>query len=155
MSVDNNTKFLNSNFDLEDNEGGNEFIDFVEDQDLLASDPVEIIVARVLFALLVSVSLVINLLLVLAVGRRWKTVHLIYILAASMALPDLVFYSKLVAELVNSWERSVPPWTTSGKQTSGHGSVIFQNRRLPVGYGSVIFQNKRLPLVHGFYLQQM
>ena len=151
MSVDNNTKFLNSNFDLEDNEGGNEFIDFVEDQDLLASDPVEIIVARVLFALLVSVSLVINLLLVLAVGRRWKTVHLIYILAASMALPDLVFYSKLVAELVNSWERSVPPWTTSGKPTS----VIFKNKCLPVGYGSVIFQNKRLPLAHGFYLQQM
>ena len=114
MSVDNNTKFLNSNFDLEDNEVGNEFIDFVEDEDLLASDPVEVIVARVLFALLVSVSLVINLLLALAVGRRWKTVHLIYILAASMALPDLVFYSKLVAELVNSWERSVPPWTTSG-----------------------------------------
>ena len=108
MSVDNNT-FLNTNFDLED-----DFVDLVEDQDLLASDPVEVIVARVLFALLVSVSLVINLLLALAVGRRWKTVHLIYILAASMALPDLVFYSKLVAELVNSWERSVPPWTTSG-----------------------------------------
>ena len=50
MSVDNNTKFLNSNFDLEDNEVGNEFIDFVEDEDLLASDPVEVIVARVLFA---------------------------------------------------------------------------------------------------------
>ena len=89
MSVDNNTKFLNSNFDLEDNEGGNEFIDFVEDQDLLASDPVEIIVARVLFALLVSVSLVINLLLVLAVGRRWKPVHLVYMLAASMALSSV------------------------------------------------------------------
>ena len=81
----------------------------------MGSEPAEIIVARVLFALLVSVSLVMNLLLALAVGRRWKTVHLIYILAASMALPDLIFYAKLVAELVNSYGHSIPSWATSSK----------------------------------------
>lgn len=88
---------------------------FINDNDLLASEPVEIIVARVVFALLVSVSLVMNLLLALAVGRRWNTVHLIYVLAASMALPDLVFYAKLVAELVNSYGQKVPSWATSGR----------------------------------------
>ena len=81
----------------------------------MGSEPAEIIVARVLFALLVSVSLVMNLLLALAVGRRWKTVHLIYILAASMALPDLIFYAKLVAELVNSYGHNIPSWATSSK----------------------------------------
>ena len=81
----------------------------------MASEPAEIIVARVLFALLVSVSLVMNLLLALAVGRRWKTIHLIYVLAASMALPDLIFYAKLVAELVNSYGNNIPSWATSSK----------------------------------------
>lgn len=77
------------------------------------SEPVEVIVSRVIFALLVSVSLVLNLLLVMAVVRRRRTVHLIYILAASMILPDVVFYAKLVAELVNSWGTSVPAWASS------------------------------------------
>ena len=99
---------------IRDFESGQDEFEFINDNDLLASDPVEIIVARVVFALLVSVSLVMNLLLALAVGRRWSTVHLIYILAASMALPDLVFYAKLVAELVNSYGQNVPSWATSG-----------------------------------------
>ena len=56
--------------------------------------------------------------LTLAVARRWKTVHLIYVLAAAMALPDLIFYAKLVAELVNSWDVTVPPpsWASLGMQ---------------------------------------
>ena len=104
-------------YDNELNVDENEDFDFINDSDLLVSEPVEIIVARVVFALLVSVSLVMDLLLALAVGRRWKTVHLIYVLAASMALPDLIFYAKLVAELVNSWDISVPPpaWVSLGK----------------------------------------
>ena len=35
-----------------------------------------------------------------------------------MALPDLIFYAKLVAELVNSWDVTVPPpsWASLGMQ---------------------------------------
>ena len=107
--------------DLLDTESGGDDDDFEfidnDANDLLASEPVEIIVSRVVFALLVSVSLVMNLLLALAVARRWKTVHLIYVLAASMAFPDLIFYAKLVAELVNSWDVNIPPptWASLGK----------------------------------------
>jgi hypothetical protein len=103
-----------SNLGYDDTESGEDDFEFIDDADLLASEPVEIIVARVVFALLVSVSLVLNLLLVMAVLRRWKTVHLIYVLAACMALPDLIFYAKLVAELVNSWGTKVPSWAATG-----------------------------------------
>ena len=117
MSVQFNHTFIGQrDFDLS-SESENDDFEFFEDSDLLASEPAEIIVARVVFALLVSVSLVIDLLLILAVIRRWKTVHLIYVLAASMALPDLIFFAKLVAELVNSYEKNVPPWATIGKQS--------------------------------------
>ena len=118
MSVQFNHTFIGSrDFDLTDQEDEDEENDFefFDDNQILASEPAEIIVARVIFALLVSVSLVIDLLLILAVGRRWKTVHLIYVLAASMALPDLIFFAKLVAELVNSYEHNVPPWATTSK----------------------------------------
>lgn len=112
MSVQFNHTFIGQrDFDLTTDQ------EFIEDDQLLASEPAEIIVARVVFALLVSVSLVMNLLLALAVARRWKTIHLIYVLAASMAFPDLIFYSKLVAELVNSYGNNVPPWATTGEGT--------------------------------------
>ena len=48
----------------DDTEAGEDDFEFINDGDLLASEPIEIIVARVVFALLVSVSLVSNLLLV-------------------------------------------------------------------------------------------
>jgi len=131
MSVEfNHTAFIGQrDFDQEIAEDEEDF-EVIGDSDLLASEPAEIIVARVLFALLVSVSLVMNLLLALAVGRRWKTVHLIYILAASMALPDLIFYAKLVAELVNSYGHNIPSWATSNWacglwQFSSHCPPIF------------------------------
>ena len=108
----NHTSFIGSR-DFDDTLEDDEDFQVINDDDLLASEPAEIIVARVLFALLVSVSLVMSLLLALAVGRRWKTVHLIYILAATMVLPDLIFYAKLVVELVNSWGPHVPSWATS------------------------------------------
>ena len=52
-------------------------------------EPVELIISRVVFALLVSVSLVFNLLLLMAVIRRQKNVHVVYILTTAMIIPDL------------------------------------------------------------------
>lgn len=83
-----------------------------EDTDHEYMEPVELIVSRVLFALLVSISLVLNLLLVLAVIRRRRTIHVIYCLATAMLVPDLIFYTKLVIELMN-WGQSVPTWAKS------------------------------------------
>ena len=89
-----------------------------EDGVLLAAsgddDPIELIVSRVIFALLVSTSLVINLLLLLAVFRRRDTVHVIYAMATAFLLPDLVFYTKLIVELMD-WDREdhIPRWATS------------------------------------------
>ena len=73
------------------------------------TEPVELIVSRVIFALLVSVSLVLNLLLLLASIRRRKTTHVIYCFAVAMLIPDLIFYSKLVVELMN-WGEPDPSW---------------------------------------------
>ena len=112
-----------------DTESGDDDFEFIDNDanDLLASEPVEIIVSRVVFALLVSVSLVMNLLLALAVARRWKTVHLIYVLAASMAFPDLIFYAKLVAELVNSWDVNIPPptWASLGNEFCYNKNIFY------------------------------
>ena len=119
-------EFDDEDLDIESGDDDFEFIDN-DANDLLASEPVEIIVSRVVFALLVSVSLVMNLLLALAVARRWKTVHLIYVLAASMAFPDLIFYAKLVAELVNSWDVNIPPpsWASLGIMKFVKINIIF------------------------------
>ena len=38
---------------------------------------------------------VINLLLVLAVIRRRRSVHVVYMLAAAMVIPDIIFYIKV------------------------------------------------------------
>ena len=76
------------------------------------SEPAGLIASRVIFALLVSVSLVLNLLLLLAVIRRRRTVHVIYALSAAFLLPDIVFYAKLVVELVD-WGADRPAWARS------------------------------------------
>ena len=75
-------------------------------------EPAEVIVARVAFALLVSVSLVLNLLLALAVARRRRSAHAVYWLAVAFLAPDLVFYAKLALELAN-WGQSDPDWARS------------------------------------------
>lgn len=62
----------------------------VVDLNRMNMEPAALIVSRVVFALLISVSLVMNLLLVLAVFRRWHNVHVIYCLATAMIIPDLV-----------------------------------------------------------------
>ena len=80
-----------------------------------ANEPAEVIISRVLFALLIAVSLVINLLLLLAVVRRRRSVHVVYMLATAMVLPDLIFYVKVVVELVD-WSvdaKDVPSWAAS------------------------------------------
>ena len=78
MSVQFNCTFIGQrDFDLHDDQDESQKFDLIEDGDLLASELAEIIVARVLFALLVSVSLVLNLLLAFVVACRWKTVHFI------------------------------------------------------------------------------
>ena len=64
--INDTTSFIGiRDFDQDDTEDDREDDLYFEDTDLLASEPVEIIVARVVFALLVSVSLVMNLLLAL------------------------------------------------------------------------------------------
>ncbi len=116
--------FGNRDFDEQERDHDSDEVGLVEAA-AEEEEPVEIIVARVVFALLISVSIVMNLLLVLAVIRRWRTVHLIYVLAASMILPDLIFYSKLVAELVNSWGTKVPSWATSGISDHNDFTIFF------------------------------
>ena len=77
--------------------------------------PAQVIISRVLFALLISVSLVINMLLVLAVIRRRRSVHVVYMLATAMIVPDLIFYVKVIAELVD-WSvdaGAVPSWAST------------------------------------------
>ena len=63
----------------------------IDDLNKMSMEPVELIISRVAFALLVSISLVTNLLLLVAVIRRRQTVHVIYCFAAAMIFPDLVF----------------------------------------------------------------
>jgi len=78
----------------------------------VAEEPAGLIASRVIFALLVSVSLVLNLLLLLAVLRRRRVVHVIYALSAAFLLPDVIFYTKLVVELVD-WGAERPAWAKS------------------------------------------
>ena len=75
-------------------------------------EPVEVIVFRVIFALLISISLVMNLLLILAILRIKCRVAVVYILLAYLVLPDLLFYVKLITELIH-WDSSDPGWATS------------------------------------------
>ena len=75
-------------------------------------EPVEVIVFRVIFALLISISLVMNLLLILAILRIKCRVAVVYILLAYLVLPDILFYIKLITELIH-WDSADPGWATS------------------------------------------
>ena len=77
-----------------------------------AEEPVEVIIFRVIFALLISVSLVVNLLLVLAILRIRCRVSVVYILLAALLLPGIVFYVKLVTELIH-WDAADPGWAAA------------------------------------------
>ena len=75
-------------------------------------EPVEVIIFRVVFALLISVSLVINLLLLLAIIRIRCRVSVVYILLSSLLVPDILFYIKLITELLH-WDSRDPEWAAS------------------------------------------
>ena len=75
-------------------------------------EPVEVIIFRVIFALLISISLVMNLLLILAILRIKCRVAVVYILLAYLVLPDLLFYIKLITELIH-WDSADPGWASS------------------------------------------
>ena len=75
-------------------------------------EPVEVIIFRVVFALLISVSLVINLLLLLAILRIRCRVSVVYILLSFLLVPDILFYIKLITELLH-WDSTDPDWAAS------------------------------------------
>ena len=75
-------------------------------------EPVEVIIFRVVFALLISVSLVINLLLLLAIIRIRCRVSVVYILLSFLLVPDVLFYIKLITELLH-WDAQDPEWAAS------------------------------------------
>jgi len=89
----------------------NETLPFLENELLenTNEEPVEVIVFRVLFALLISVSLVLNLLLMIGILRLKCRIPVIYIIISCMLLPDVIFYTKLVVELIN-WGAAEPSW---------------------------------------------
>ena len=101
------------------------------------SDPAEVIISRVVFALLISISLVLNLLLILAVIRRKAMVHVIYLMSTFMLLPDILFYGKIITELVD-WSadaKSVPSWATSD---TACGIWQFATHAYPIFYASFL-----------------
>ena len=71
-----------------------------EEMEVKAEEPVEVIVSRVVYALLISASLVINLLLVIAILRLKARVSVIYLLTAAMVIPDCIFYTKVRAKIL-------------------------------------------------------
>ena len=73
----------------------------------------EVIIFRVIFALLISVSIVINLLLLLAILRIKCRIAVVYILLSFLIVPDIMFYIKLITELIH-WDTSEP-----GKDANG------------------------------------
>merc|ERR1719412_775086 len=100
-------------------------------------EPAEIIVSRVVFALLISISLVLNLLLILAVIRKKAAVHVIYLMSTFMLLPDILFYAKLITELVD-WSadaKSIPSWATSDTSC---GLWQFASHAYPIFYASFL-----------------
>ena len=80
----------------------NSSLPFLEEQEMevKAEEPVEVIVSRVVYALLISASLVINLLLVIAILRLKARVAVIYLLTAAMVIPDCIFYTKVGAQII-------------------------------------------------------
>jgi len=100
-------------------------------------EPAEIIVSRVVFALLISISLVLNLLLILAVIRRKAMVHVIYLMSTFMLLPDILFYAKVITELVD-WSadaKAVPSWATSD---TACGLWQFATHAYPIFYAAFL-----------------
>jgi len=88
----------------------NSSLPFLEkDMEVKTEEPVEVIVSRVVYALLISASLVINLLLVIAIMRLKARVAVIYLLTAAMVIPDCIFYTKVIVELMN-WDLAAPSW---------------------------------------------
>ena len=75
-------------------------------------EPVEVIIFRVVFALLISISLVINILLILAILRIKCRVAVVYIILSYMIVPDIIFYIKLITELIH-WDTTEPGWAAS------------------------------------------
>ena len=75
-------------------------------------EPVEVIIFRVVFALLISVSLVINILLILAILRIKCRVAVVYIILSFLIIPDIIFYIKLITELIH-WDTRNPTWSSS------------------------------------------
>ena len=105
-------------------------------QEVVKESP-EIIVARVLFSLVISVALIINLLLTLAVIRRRRTVHAIYMLTASLIVADVVFYVKVITELVD-WTldaKGIPSWSSSD---GACGLWMFSTHFYPILYAAVL-----------------
>ena len=77
----------------------NSSLPFLEQEmEVKVEEPVEVIVSRVVYALLISASLVINLLLVIAIMRLKARVAVIYLLTAAMVIPDCIFYTKVRTE---------------------------------------------------------
>lgn len=86
----------------------NSSLPFLEQEDRV-EEPVEVIISRVLYALLISASLVTNLLLLIAIVRLKARVSVIYLLTAAMVIPDSIFYTKVIVELM-SWDLAAPAW---------------------------------------------
>lgn len=94
----------------------NSTLPFLENEPLdlvtLPEEPVAVIVSRVLFALLISASLVMNLLLIIAIIRCKGKVLVIYLLTASLIIPDVLFYVKIIVELTDYGD-NVPAWAST------------------------------------------
>ena len=87
----------------------NSSLPFLEQEmETKAEEPLEVIVSRVVYALLISASLVINLLLIIAIIRLKARVAVIYLLTAAMVLPDCIFYTKVSSQLRSNLTPSVP-----------------------------------------------
>ena len=97
-------------------------------------EPVEVIIFRVIFALLISISLVINLLLILAILRIKCRVAVVYILLSYLIVPDILFYVKLITELIH-WDSTDPGWAASDW---GCGLWQFASHLYPLTYSATL-----------------
>ena len=78
----------------------------------VVEEPVEVIIFRVVFALLISISLVINILLILAILRLKCRIAVVYIILSYLIVPDILFYIKLITELIH-WDTEHPTWSAN------------------------------------------
>ena len=97
-------------------------------------EPVEVIIFRVIFALLISISLVINLLLLLAILRIKCRVAVVYIMLSFMIVPDIMFYIKLITELIH-WDTDNPSWASTDWSC---GLWQFSTHLYPVMYSFIL-----------------